>query len=347
MSAFAHTAPDFEAFLDRIKNGPFSSGGSGGVLENIRFIPRNFLIEERIDASRVTTYCSMMPAALSDFSEWVAAHNLYLDRHVFVKPPATHDYRYVDQSDFDACPETFRVPLALTTFSGTDLDTALLRLVSVSDLAWQSRRNEKDIFTLGEKVLADSRTDTPEARELTWIFEEAFAGRDARHRPVFAAFYEDFINELASTTPEWANHLRDRLGLYHVSQLHPNGLPRRIFLFRYTVREIPRHSGTASTRPIALPGVIDHRLFEAFCPAPRELTRGRMVNLSNGTVDEPAREILHLSMPLQVKHLFRAGLVTTEVPQNLDLARRDHLLWLQLLSNRIDFAATSDSDLMR
>jgi hypothetical protein len=50
-------------------------------------------------------------------------------------------------------------------------------------------------------------------------------------------------------------------------------------------------------------------------------------------------------MPLEPKHLFRVGTVTTPVPDYLGHARRDHLLWLRLLSNREDYAAATDSDL--
>jgi hypothetical protein len=50
-------------------------------------------------------------------------------------------------------------------------------------------------------------------------------------------------------------------------------------------------------------------------------------------------------MPLEAKHLFRVGTVTTPVPSYLGPARRDHLLWLRLLSDRENYAATTDSDL--
>lgn len=183
--------------------------------------------------------------------------------------------------------------------------------------------------------------------DLAIILEEAFLGPKCDHRPVFAAFYEDFLEALrdpADTT--WPDHLRDRLGLYHLNQWS-SPFPRRVFLFRYAVREIPRRQGDADRRPIAVPAVLDHRLAEAFCPAPRELPQGQLVNLKANASEQPAREVLHLFMPLEPKHLFRIGTVTTPVPDYLDPARRDHLLWLRLLSGREDYATATDSDLFR
>jgi hypothetical protein len=69
------------------------------------------------------------------------------------------------------------------------------------------------------------------------------------------------------------------------------------------------------------------------------------VNLEANAADQPAREVLHLFMPLEPKHLFRVGTVTTPVPDYLGPTRRDHLLWLRLLSDRDDYAAATDSDL--
>lgn len=350
MSVFETTSPLFEAFLARAKDDLALAPGSGGAFSNTRFIPRNFLNEERLDPSRLTSYATGFPTTgITDFAEWVWVHNLYLKRHVFVVPPATHDYRTVAPDNPNVCPETFRAPLALSTFQGTDFDTVLIRLVPVSDLAWLARALEDDenkIFSLGEQVMADPSDTNPAWQELSRILEEAYTGEDCQHRPVFASFYEDFLDELNDpANMSWPNQLRDRLGLYHINQWQKGGLPRRVFLFHYKVREIPRHPGKADSRPLAVPVVIDHRLFEAFCPAPHELDRGRLLNLDTSETKEPAREVLHLFMPLQVEHLFRVGQVTTPAPEDLASARCDHLTLLRVLSGRDDYGSATDADL--
>ncbi len=307
---------------------------------NTRFVPRNFLIDERIDSGRADNYAAALPpGGPASFSQWNEAHNHYLDGRVFMKPPATHDYHSVSTDDPVVCPETFRAPLALKAFEGTDLDTEFIRVVPVPDLAWLSGQNEDEIYALGEQVARDKNPADSAWTDLAMILDEAFHGPKCDHRPVFAAFYEDFMEELRDPAGTgWPDLLRDRLGLYHL-------FSQRVFLFRYQVRELPRRSGEADRRPIALPAVLDHRFAVAFCPAPKERRQGQLLNLQANATVQPAREVLHLFMPMETKHLIRAGRVTTPVPYYLGPARRDHLLWMRLLSEREDYAATTDSDL--
>jgi hypothetical protein len=330
------------------KDNPALTPDRVGDLRNTRFVPRNFLIEERIDSGRAGHYEAAIPSGgPTSFNEWNAAHNLYLAGHVFRAPPASYDHHHaVDTNDPSVCPETFRSPLALIAFQGTDLDSDFIRLMAVSDIAWLSGRDEEEIFALGEQVVRNPNPGSTASADLATILEEAFLGRKCDHRPVFAAFYEDFLEALRDPADlTWPDRIRDRLGLYHLNQWSIP-FPRRVFLFRYAVREIPRRLGDDARRPIALPAVLDHRLAEAFCPAPQELRQGQLVNLQIGATGQPAREVLHLFMPLEPKHLFRVGTVTTPVPAYLGPARRDHLLWLRLLSGREDYAAATDSDLL-
>lgn len=346
MSAFSPAAPDFVSFLALAKDASSLNPHGAGNPRNLRFIPRNFLIDERLDPARIAQYASVFPAGEpASFEAWNNAHNVYLGQHVFKKPPPGHNVRVVATSDESACPNTFRCALSARAYEGTDLDTHFVRMIPVNDLAWLSGDNEDAIFRLGQQCLRD-RGDTRAAEALDLVLDEAFTGGGkCDHRPVFAAFYEDFIDELSDPDDTtWPNRLRDRLGLYHLNQWS-RPFPRRVFLFRYSVRELPARQGEPERRPIALPTVLDHRLAEAFCPAPRELGLGQVVNLVENANTEPAREVLHLFMPLESKHLFRVGLVTAAVPDDLGPARRDHLFWLRMLSNRDDYASTTDADL--
>lgn len=350
MSAFSAIKPEFEAFLENAKNDAALAPGRAGDSRNTLFIPRNYLIDERIDAPRIRNYVAVFPAAgPASFAEWTVAHNQYLEQHVLAKPPAGHDYHAVATNDPAVCPETFRSRLALTPFQGTDLDTHFIRMIAVADLAWLSGRAEDEIFALGEQAVRDPSVTNLARAELELILEDAFLGPKCDHRPVFAAFYEDFLDELRDpTSTAWANQLRDRLGLYHLNQWFGPS-PRRVFLFRYAVRDLPRRQGAAEAdrRPIALPTVLDHRFAEAFCPSPKELNRGQLVNLQADPAKQPAREVLHLFMPLEPKHLFRVGTVTTPVPDYLGPARKEHIFWLRLLSDREDYAVATDNGLFQ
>lgn len=346
MSIFAATLPEFDAFLIRIKDTLALDPRRSAIKQNSRFIPRNFLLEEHLDHTRVQTYARYLNDSASlSFEQWNNEHNEYLGGEVFLNgtPP---DYNHIAADNPALCPETFRGGPALIPFQGTDLDTHLIRVVPAADLAYLSMNRENHIFSLGEQVLSNPNPRDPAYVELSVILDSAFNGPRTDHRPVFTAFYEDFLDELrAPANDEWANQLRDRLGLFHINQWQPGGLPRKVFLFRYPVRELPRHSGKSSSRPLAIPGVLDQKLSEAFCPAPRELDRGRLLNLKAGALEEPAREVLHLFMPMKVEHLFRVGKVTNPVPQTLMAARRDHLIWMRLHADRELYASDTDSDL--
>jgi hypothetical protein len=349
MSVFASDLPEFDAFLSKAKDDKTLAMASGRGLPNTRFIPRNFLNEERLDSARIRSYSdALTTSGPMSFSEWSTRHNRYLLKNIFCSPGAGHDFRFVSRDDPKVCPETFRARLATTSLNKTDFDTFLIRIVPVADIEFLSGERGKDIFSLGEKWAADPTAGNPAAAELSRIFANAYISRHCKHRPAFAAFYEDFLDELRDpANTDWPNRLRDRLGLYHLNQWLAGGLPLPVFLFRYRVKEIPRHPGEADRRPIAIPVVIDSKLFEAFCPAPLELDRGRMLNLEHGADKEPARELLHLFMRMQVEHLFRVGYVTKPVPEDLSSARRDHLLWLELLSGRDGYGSATDADLLR
>src|SRR3990172_3637572 len=106
MSAFGTMIPQFGAFLWRAKDDRALAPGRSGTPQNARFIPRNFLIEERLDPSRAASYAADLPAAGPvDFAEWNRAHNAYLKQRVFVTPPAAHDHRLVALDNPAVCPE--------------------------------------------------------------------------------------------------------------------------------------------------------------------------------------------------------------------------------------------------
>src|SRR5258708_8950237 len=148
-------------------------------------------------------------------------------------------------------------------------------MIAVADIAGlldrRSRKFEDHIFSLGQEVMKDEDDKTPAAQELSLILDEAYSPANCDQRPMFASFYEDFYDDLSDPTDTlWPNKLRDRLGLYQLNQWEP-ALPIKVFLFRYAVQELPRLPNQADQRPLAIPVVLDHRLFPAFCPAPNEL----------------------------------------------------------------------------
>lgn len=338
--------PHLVAFLRTAKDRRDLASNPLGESANARFIPRNFLLDERMDPERLPGYAGALgPRAVWSLPDWDAAHKHYLDQFVFVKPLAGDDLGSLRLDNPRTCPETFRSAPALATFQSTDRQTHLLRLVPVRDLAHLANADPAAVWTLAQAWVGQPDDSNPLREPLARVLDEAATGPRCDHRPVFAAFYEDLAADLHET--DWADRMRDRLGLYHVSQMYPRGLPARVLLFRYPVEDLPRRRGERDTRLIAVPSVLDHGLSVAFCPAPRELTRGRVVDLRAGGHAEPVREVLHPFIPFEVRHLVDVGEVTRAVPEILDNARRDHLVWLQLLAGRDDYASETDGDLLK
>ena len=77
MSTFVTAAPNFEAFLENAKDDAALEPRAGGDPRNVRFIPRNFLIEERIDPDRAARYATALPPeGPASFKDWTGAHTI-------------------------------------------------------------------------------------------------------------------------------------------------------------------------------------------------------------------------------------------------------------------------------
>jgi hypothetical protein len=98
----------------------------------------------------------------------------------------------------------------------------------------------------------------------------------------------------------------------------------------------------ARQRPLAAPAVLDGRFSVAFCPSPRDFACGHVVDLS-GEVSKPRREVVHPTLHLQPRHLWRMGSIRTPANHGqLPMARALHLIALRELSGRADYAVATD-----
>ena len=196
---FSPSTSAFGTFLDQSKNLDDLDPRGDGDARNTKFVPRNFLIEERIDSERAANYSAVIPSSGTiSFSEWNRSHNRYLEERVFLKPPAGYDHRSVFTDDATVCPDTFRGQLGINAFAGADLDLDLIRMIDIADVAWLSDGNEDDIYALGEQVVGAKSGRTQAWDELDLVLEESFLGPKCDHRPMFAAFYEDFLDEFSA-----------------------------------------------------------------------------------------------------------------------------------------------------
>jgi hypothetical protein len=327
------------------RGGPFadflSEAGQAPPDSDSRFLGRNFLLDEAVLDPRGDAYEAEGGAAgHADTDAWQDRHEDYLVERVRLGQPASGPPGKLNPAHPAACPETFRFSESFT-FATAKTDLDLLRVVNARSVARYARVVESDLLALAREVLASG-----DHGSAAWFDLAAYLGTWSSRldlRPVYATFWQDQRELFEKNRPDWADALRDRLGLLHLKPVLHGEVP--ILVFRYPVSEVPRHAQVRDGRPLAAPTVLDGELCEAFCPAPKGETCGRVVDLS-APFDEPSREVLHPFFPYRVEHLFRVGTVRRAAPASLWEARKTHLWAVQTLCSRPDYAMGTDRDLL-
>lgn len=305
------------------------------------FLGRNFLLDEAVPEPRADSYEEEGAAARhADLDAWEDRHEHYLERLVRLEQPVSGPPGTLNPARPAACPETFRFPETFT-FAAAKTDLNLLRVVNARNLARHAAVAEADLLGWAREVLASGDRESAAGHALSAAL--GFWSSRFDLRPVYATFWEDQRDLFETGRPDWADAIRDRLGLLHLSPRLRGEIPVLVFL--YPVSEVPRHIEVRDGRPLAAPTVLDGELCEAFCPAPRGETCGRVVDLS-APFEEPSREVVHPFFPYRIEHLFRVGAVRRPVPSSLREARKAHLLAVQTLCSRPDYGMGTDGDLL-
>ncbi len=322
----------FDRFLENEANEP----------GNRRFIARNFLLDEGLSASRISAYKDLAATdGIGTQTEWKDRHDDYLTERIMLpRPPDYRVPRSIDPTALRDCPETFREGATFCSFGATDPAYDLIRIEDGEHLARFAPRPDRFI-ALVEEYLADKKE---EARlEISATISSWLEGRDLR--PVFAAFWYAVQDLLEGGPDDWADQLRDRLGLIRCNPV--GGRKRAVLVFRYPVRLVPKLANSRSeSRAIAVPTVLDGEWSESFCPVPSGQEAGYAIDLS-ASLDQRAQEVVHPQVHFAVEHLCRIGYISRRVPDDLSEARLAHLLWLQEISGRHDYALVTDGDLLR
>ncbi|HZF13393.1 MAG TPA: hypothetical protein VFE33_31765 [Thermoanaerobaculia bacterium] len=318
-------------------------GGSGGGA----FVARNFLLDEAVSPERAETYrAAGCVADHGTAPAWAQRHELYLRGQVFRSRPADGPPQTLDPSDPDLCGETFRALSPSSPFLVVDPNVPLLRVEELDFIA-RNRSFTADQFKALARAVVRGTASADQIREFDRQIAEWAAQTEMW--PVFATLF-DGIQEIFAPSPEndaqdWADTLRDRLGMMH---LNPGErmAPIDVIVFRYPVSDVPRLKGLArGTKPLVPPSVLDSRHSVAFCPAPRGSLTGHTIDLSRQGRD-PRREVLHPAFDFQAKHVFRFGTIRRPIdPAVLPEARGLHLLSVRDASGRDDYARGTDGDI--
>ena len=315
------------------------------LLRNRRFIARNFLLDENVSSARATRYNRDVPSVDGLSAEqWSERHERYVSSSICVGESEAYALGSAIDRDDHQCPDTFRDPFALRDYASADEQLHLLRIETASGLASVIAREAGNRLAVAQRLsglalqAGPFGTEDPDASiELDRVLEPW--RRNIDRRPAFVTWAGPFDEELfgeepGDDAPDWADELRDQLGLYRIE---PGEV---LVLFRYAVGDLPRFVDDPNIQPLAVPTVLDSRFAEAFCPAPRNRAAGHTVDLTGFGRLQP--ELLHPAIRLRASHVFRVGQVSRPVPADLEPCRRAHFTALRETTGRSDYGAGID-----
>lgn len=318
----------FERFLQRAVSEPPRHG----------FCGRNFLLDEGPSASRWLSYQPAMSDHAS-FDLWETEHNAYLLQHVQLARRGG-GLGQLDAGDALTCPATFRDIPDDSPFLASDDRSHLLRVERLSFIARSAGEDEGLVRELCQRQLG-----LPKGQVVTELTDLLDAWAEQLDEwPTFGGYWDN-LSDLFGRTPaedpaDWANRLRDRLGLVHL-QPDPPDRPLEIVVFKYPISRVRKLRN--NRRPLVPPTVLDGRLNPAFCPAPRGERYGRAVSLEDADPPALVCEVVHPVPQFRAADVYRVGQITQTVSDELlTAARARHMLHLRQLPGRSEYAVDID-----
>ena len=221
-----------------------------------------------------------------------------------------------------------------------------IELLRVEDAGWACRLNGTDFETVCRHIEVYQGGNTAEKTAAENFLDRFVATwNDARDkRPMFATTWLEVDDVFDDSADDWAERLRDRLGLGHYAPSE-GGAPVPVFAMRYPLEEVHAASGGAGTP--AVPTLLDGRLSDFFFPSPLpgrgadpNPCLGHSLNLAPVATEshyELGIELLHPRLDYLPRHFLRGGLIAHPAAMPLERARQFHLPWLRLYRDREDF----------
>ncbi|MCH7539552.1 MAG: hypothetical protein IH999_04010 [Proteobacteria bacterium] len=291
----------------------------------------NFLWDERPPVAGVDLYRGFLEGGkVADLDDWTDHHHEYTTEHILIG------------WDEPVTPWTFRTENAVNRLRQIDPRIYLIR---VEEAGWPCALLGVNTEELRRQVEAFRKGDSAARDWLTRFTETWNTERDKR--PLFATTELEVEDILQEDDDDWAERLRDRLGLGHYSPL-PGRPPIEVIVMRYKVEEVLA-DGQGNGDP-AIPTVLDTDLSPYFFPSPipdpgagENPYYGHAVNLTPVTSENDYAigcELLHPRIDYHPEHIHGVGVIARPVTMSLEQARRFHLPWVRLASERDDFGTT-------
>jgi hypothetical protein len=303
--AFQNNAP-FSGFLRGV--------AAGATLAEVA-PAENYILDERVPSTREDDFLAFNGfAAPFTTSSWFRQHADYSVVKV-ARAPISGTFDVINQPNW----------------LGLQPDWDVVRIETISGLcgrASASGVSESEAGDLIRDLVAARETGTPmnglrEARLEQWL-KLVNAGSD--RRPAFVAPFAEV--EPLLKQPDWANRLRDALGLGHIRPWA--GRPTTVVLLQYNLERVYKaHIGKPAwaASPTVLDDVPRTMPNPCFFPAPRTASPkgfGFTVNLDL-TASGLEQEFLHGHVTYMLDDFRRIGDVTTDISSaQIDQARQRH-----------------------
>lgn len=320
-----HLIPNLQAYAQQRLADP-------GLDAEERAMIENFLLDERPPSAGAALYAGHLGnEPLADLDDWRNRHGNYTLREITLRREAPGQ------------PWTFRPDNAANRLRQIQPQLYLLRVedaawaCSVAGIASEDLRQYIQDFHGGDSARKARANDV-----LRGVADKWNAERD--RRPLFATTELEVDDIVGGDAPDWAERLRDQLGLGHLSP-NPERPVVEVLLMRYTVQEVLDSLDGGQGHP-AIPSVLDGDMSAYFFPSPIAAPEaaenpyyGHTVNLGAAEENDYRMgvELLHPSIDYQPGHFHKLGVIARPFTADLSQARRFHLPWIQLNSGRDDF----------
>jgi len=278
----------------------------------------NYILDERVPGAREDDFLgfSAFATAAHDKNSWFKQHVDYAKARVAL-PPISGTFTAINRDNWQNWAPDWDVVRIETLYglSGRALNRG-------------SRISESEANVLIREMLAARTAGTPldalKQAELEKWLQLANMGSD--RRPAFVAPFAEVENMLKQS--DWANRLRDALGLGHINPWGGNSMT--VVLMQYNlIRVHDAHIGKPAwaASPTVLDDVPGQMPNPCFFPAPKTASKdgyGYTVDLAT-TGATYQKEFLHGHITYTVDDIRDIGEVTVAVPKGrIASARKDH-----------------------
>jgi len=296
----------------------YLQGAAAGTAVDIAAPAENYILDERIPDARENDFLNLNGFAAADHDKdaWFRHHVDYTKDRVAL-PAVSGTFTAINQPNW----------------LGLSPDWDVIRLETLYGLAGRAKSRGSDVEEAEANDLIQEMLRAREDGSALDPFKEARLEKWLRHinsgsdrRPAFVAPFaevEDILTQL-----DWANRLRDALGLGHIKPWAGN--PMTVVLMQYNlIRVHDTHIGKPAwaASPTVLDDVPGQMPNPCFFPAPKKASvdgYGYTVDLATSGATYQ-KEFLHGHIAYSLADISRIGKVTTDVsPTRITASRKSH-----------------------